>query len=169
MVKIDQYDDYDEYEYLYDDEPIRKKAHLSKESSNHGKKKRKNFKRGAKQELWDEYVENAESEEDFGKEIMKDIQKETKSKEIKAPSPKKDKPSSARDVKGVQIIYSGVTNILRIESMYNGHKTFGIKFMFKSKDNSAYRIIWFNQNEQERDEVFAKEYRFWNDFRNSKN
>ena len=163
MIDLEEY--YDEYEYLYDEEPVRKKAKAPKESDGGSKKKKKNFKRGTKQELWDEYLENSE-EEDFGKEIMKDIKKEekkvTEKKEVKKEEKKKsfDGPNS-RMVKGVQINYDGVISLTRIENLYNGKKTFGIKYNFKSKDNGAFKVIWFSQNEFERDQVYAQEMKFW--------
>ena len=160
MIDLEKY--YDEYEYLYDEEPVRRKPKASKESEGSSKKKKKNFKRGGKQELWDEYLDN--SEEDFGKEIMKDIYKE---KAVQKALEKKEEKKKSFDgpnthlIRGVQINYDNVISIARVENMYNGNKTFGIKFIFKSKDNGAFRIIWFGQDENQRNELFAQETKFW--------
>ena len=164
MIDLEKY--YDEYEYLYDEEPVRRKPKASKESEGSSKKKKKNFKRGGKQELWDEYLDN--SEEDFGKEIMKDIYKEKAAqKALEKKEEKKEEKKKSFDgpnthlIRGVQINYDNVISIARVENMYNGNKTFGIKFIFKSKDNGAFRIIWFGQDETQRNELFAQETKFW--------
>jgi len=147
---LEQY--YDEYEDLYDDKPVKRTKFKSQEGNFSKKKKAKNFKKPSKskQELWDEYEEN---EEDFGKELMKEIKKEEK--------PKPVEKSSVRIIRGNSIDYKNVASIEQIEKMYNGNKTFGIKYSFRNKDNGAFKIVWFSQNQEECVRVFTREFKIW--------
>lgn len=169
MIDWEQYED--EYEDWYD-QPQGKKITKMKKSNEDVKKKEKKTRRVTKQDLWDEYLEN-EQEEDFGKNMMKEIKKTSPSIE----KPKYDKPKTQNQsqtqekkftprgvnvhtIKNVQIDFDGVADIQKIESVYNNKNTYGIKFIFKSKNNT-FRVIWFNQNMRERDSVYNTEFAYW--------
>lgn len=162
-------DDYeDEYEYLYDEE-FNKKRHrpaknLDGSEGIKSKKKKKDYKLGSKQELWDRYSE--ENTEDFEKEIVKEVKKEEKRKVYI----NNKKVSHVRNFRGVSINLDNVLSITKIENTYNNVKTFGIKFVFKQKEEDKfYRIIWFNQNEKACDEVLSRERKIWEDINNCSN
>lgn len=168
MIDWEKYEE--EYEELYD-QPQTKKIVKMKKSHEEGRKKEKKVRHVTKQDLWDEYLEN-EQEEDFGKTMMKEIKKPLPTND----KPKTDKPKTqeksftprgvnVHTIKNVQIDFDGVADIQKIESIYNNKETYGIKFIFKSKNNT-YRVIWFNQNNRERDSVYNSEFAFWKSLEN---
>lgn len=166
MIDWENYED--EYEDWYD-QPQTKKVTKMKKGNDDIKKKEKKTRHVTKQDLWDEFLEN--EEEDFGETMMKEIKK-TASENNK---PKFDKPKvqpqnqekkftprgvNVHTIKNVQIDFDGVADIQKIESVYNNKNTYGIKFVFKSKNNT-FRTIWFNQNIRERDSVYNTEFAYW--------
>ena len=67
---------------------------------------------------------------------------------------------NTREIKTIKIDMDGVESIEQIENIKDGRKTYGIRFNFKG-NKGLFRIIWFNQNQYERDKVYATEYAFW--------
>lgn len=65
-----------------------------------------------------------------------------------------------RTIKGNSIDLNKVFDIEKIEREHNNKITYGIKFIFKGK-NKYYRIVWFNENKQQRDRTYEQEYNIW--------
>lgn len=192
----------DELDYLYEDRKPKKKTKIRDEfTDNSEKKKKKSFKNKAvsKVDLWDEYLEEKETEDfsslitikpkkpSFDRKNDKKVddrqQKGQKNderikpfvkKEAKEPQKATEKPiekkkiamgPNTHTIKGSEIDFDGVVDIQKVQNSYNGKETFGIKFMFKSK-NGAFRVVWFNQNSRERDSVYNTEFAFWKKLKN---
>jgi len=171
MIDWEKYED--EYEDLYD-QPRYKKITKQKRNESEGKKKEKRLRHQSKQDLWEEFLE--QDTENFEDSMMKEV------KQIKKTPPQKNsyqekKPvyetlkqqnmqimshneGFVRTIKNVQIDFKGVLEMQKVQNNHNGNETYGIKFLFKSKNNT-FRIIWFNQNVRERDAVFNTEFGFW--------
>lgn len=66
-------------------------------------------------------------------------------------------------IKGNQINFDRVIDVVKVESDHEGKRTFGIKFIFRgsSEKRELARIAWFNINQKERDRVFIIETNFW--------
>lgn len=169
MIDLEKY--YDEYED-WDNQPQIKKITKTKKSHDDFKKKEKKVRHVTKRDLWDEYLEN-EQDTDFGESMMREIKKSSAVPEVKVvknETPKKDfvpqekkftpRGINVHTIKNVQIDFDGVLDMQKIQNNHNGKDTYGIKFLFKSK-NSTFKIIWFNQNIRERDAVFNSEFAFW--------
>jgi len=67
---------------------------------------------------------------------------------------------NSHTIKNVIIDFDRVINMEKVSGQHNNIMTYGIKFYFKSKNNTC-RIIWFNRNERERDNTFNTEYGYW--------
>lgn len=66
------------------------------------------------------------------------------------------------NIKGVNINYLEVTSLTTIDKENNGSMTYGIKYVFRVKqERGYYRIIWFNINKDLRDRVYEKEQKFF--------
>jgi len=169
MTTIDWETYEDEYEYMYD-QPQGRKVTKMKSGREDNKKKNKKVRHVPKQELWDEYSE--EDDEDFAKTMFQEVKKSAPEKAAKPvdkpkyqPKPAEQKPQqrsgvNVHTIKNVQIDFDGVKSIEKIQNTYNNKETYGIKFNFKSKNNT-FRVIWFNQNVRERDSVYNTEFAFW--------
>ena len=173
-------EDYEDYDYLYEDEDYgrnkksRKMKSLNKENN---KKEGHQKKHGNKQDMWEKFMRQKE-EEDF-EFILPVVPKKEADKK---PSPfKKDSNRSfekkekffspqtkseitwgpnTHEIKGNKIDFDRIENVEKVENEFNGRRTFGIKFSFSGKKGLS-RTIWFNQNERERDSVYNSEYAFW--------
>lgn len=66
-------------------------------------------------------------------------------------------------IKGNQINFDRVIDVVKVENEHEGKHTFGIKFIFRgsSEKRELARIAWFNINQKERDRVFVAETNFW--------
>ena len=66
-------------------------------------------------------------------------------------------------IKGNQINFDRVIDVVKVENEHEGKRTFGIKFIFRgsSEKRELARIAWFNINQKERDRVFVAETNFW--------
>lgn len=66
-------------------------------------------------------------------------------------------------IKGNQINFDRVIDVVKVENEHEGKHTFGIKFVFRgsSEKRELARIAWFNINQKERDRVFVAETNFW--------
>lgn len=171
----------DEYEYLYDEEytgrqACRKMKSLKVKESPVSKKGHQK-KHGAKQEMWDEFLQEREEEKIVF--IPPKPKKENKNyvnfseKKDKKPFKKEEKSTqqttekkeftwgpNTREIKGNKIDFDRVDKIEKIENDFNGKKTFGIKFSFSGKKGLS-KTVWFNQNVRERDSIYNTEYAFW--------
>lgn len=67
---------------------------------------------------------------------------------------------NTHEIRNVKIDFDRVDDILKINSEHNGHMTYGIKFLF-SGNKGLNRVIWFNQNQKDRDTCYNTEYKFW--------
>ena len=66
------------------------------------------------------------------------------------------------NIKGVNINYLEVTSLTTIDKENSGAMTYGIKYVFRVKqERGYYRIIWFNVNKDLRDRVYEKEQKFF--------
>lgn len=63
-------------------------------------------------------------------------------------------------IRGYTIDFDRVDGLEKVSGEYNGHMTYGIKFLFSGK-KGLYRTVWFNQNQGERDGAYEKESDFW--------
>lgn len=171
MIDWEKYED--EYEDLYD-QPRCKKITKQKRNESEGKKKEKRPRHQSKQDLWEEFLE--QDTENFENSMMKEV-KQIKKTTFQKNSYQEEKPTYGapkqqnvqnvprneefvRTIKNVQIDFNGVLEMQKVQNNHNGNETYGIKFLFKSKNNT-FRIIWFNQNVRERDAVFNTEFGFW--------
>jgi hypothetical protein len=171
MIDWEKYED--EYEDLYD-QPRCKKITKQKRNESEGKKKEKRPRHQSKQDLWEEFLE--QDTENFENSMMKEV-KQIKKTTLQKNSYQEEKPAYeapkqqnmqnvsrseefVRTIKNVQIDFKGVLEMQKVQNNHNGNETYGIKFLFKSKNNT-FRIIWFNQNIRERDAVFNTEFGFW--------
>lgn len=66
---------------------------------------------------------------------------------------------NTKTIRGVQIDLDRVDKIETIESEHNNRMTFGIKFTFTGNKGLG-RIVWFNNNQRERDSSYSEIYRF---------
>ena len=73
-----------------------------------------------------------------------------------------DASKYTHNIKGVDINYLEVTSLTTIGKESNGSMTYGIKYVFRVKqERGYYRIIWFNTNKDLRDRVYEKEQKFF--------
>lgn len=73
-----------------------------------------------------------------------------------------DAAKYTHNIKGVDINYLEVTSLSTIDKESNGSMTYGIKYVFRVKqERGYYRIIWFNVNKDLRDRVYEKEQKFF--------
>ena len=73
-----------------------------------------------------------------------------------------DSSKYTHNIKGVDINYLEVTSLTTIDKESNGSMTYGIKYVFRVKqERGYYRIIWFNVNKDLRDRVYEKEQKFF--------
>lgn len=170
MIDWEKYED--EYEDLYD-QPRCKKITKQRRNDSEEKKKEKKVRHQSKQDLWDEFLD--QDTEDFENSMMKEVGRlkkpvsrensnQEKNRSYGVQAPQKDKNTIVNKdfthvIKNVEIDFKGVLEMQKVQNNYNGKETYGIKFLFKSKNNT-YRIIWFNQNVRERDAVFNTEFGF---------
>lgn len=84
---------------------------------------------------------------------------EPKEEPVKTSSPASGS-KRIRVIKGNSIDLNKVFDIEKIEREHNGKTTYGIKFIFKGK-NKYYRIVWFNENERQRDKTYEQEVNIW--------
>lgn len=117
------------------------------------------------------YTKNAQPQRNFVPPINHMVVEEGPNK---VPYPNSNKPyvkhehvfgPNTHTIKGVKIDMDGVKGIERFERPYEGKTSYGIKFIFKGFKES-YRIIWFKNNELERDRVYANELSFWTKLQN---
>lgn len=170
MIDWETYED--EYEDLYD-QPRCKKITKQRRNESEEKKKEKKARHQSRQDLWDEFLD--QDAEDFESSMMKEVKQlkkpvpqensyQEKNRSYGAQKSQNDKNGTVNadfthTIKNVQIDFKGVLEMQKVQNNYNGKETYGIKFLFKSKNNT-YRIIWFNQNVRERDAVFNTEFGF---------
>ena len=182
MVEIDWENYEDEYEYLYDQPQGHKITKMKNGREDGKKKKEKKSRRISKQEMYDDFSE--EDNEDFTQNLFLEIKKENERQEPSRPTNFKNKNepehneekkpprdfsgANVHTIKNVQINFDGVADMQKIQNTYNNKDTYGIKFLFKSKNNT-FRIIWFNQNIRERDSVYNTEFAFWKKIESQKN
>lgn len=171
MIDLEKY--YDEYED-WDNQPQIKKITKTKKNHDDFKKKEKKVRHQSKQDLWDEFLD--QDTEDFESTMMKEVKQLKKSVPQENSQQEKNRSYGTQNsqkskngivnadfthvIKNVQIDFSGVLDMQKIQNNHNGKDTYGIKFLFKSKNNT-FKIIWFNQNIRERDAVFNSEFAFW--------
>lgn len=171
MIDLEKY--YDEYED-WDNQPQIKKITKTKKNHDDFKKKEKKVRHQSKQDLWDEFLDH--DTEDFESSMMKEVKQLKKSVPQENSQQEKNRSYGTQNsqnnkndivnssfthiIKNVRIDFSGVLDMQKIQNNYNGKDTYGIKFLFKSKNNT-FKIIWFNQNIRERDAVFNSEFAFW--------
>lgn len=74
-------------------------------------------------------------------------------------------PETTKNVKGVDIDFSGVVAMDKEESDAKGYKTYGIRFTFKGS-KGLYRIVWFNKNQFLRDKIFDEKKAYWDSLQN---
>ena len=73
-----------------------------------------------------------------------------------------DASKYTHNIKGVDINYLEVTSLTTIGKESNGSMTYGIKYVFRVKqERGYYRIIWVNTNKDLRDRVYEKEQKFF--------
>ena len=188
-----KFDDYDEYEEMYDDLLEEKRnSKLHAKGGKKGKTKGKGHQsvHNKKAEMHQEFLDSFEENwEDFPKFIQPKPLEENKRNDKPKYQQKTDqnicqfpkkvpgtfqenKPAPAfgvnsHEVKGNMIDFDRVENIEKIENTYNGRQTYGIKFLFTGK-KGLFKTIWFNQNARERDSVFNREFGFWKNLQNKK-
>lgn len=75
-------------------------------------------------------------------------------------------PETTKNIKGVDIDFSGVVAMAKEESDAKGYKTYGIRFTFKGS-KGLYRIVWFNKNLYLRDKVYDEKKAYWESLQNS--
>lgn len=84
------------------------------------------------------------------------------SQEVTLASLNLDASKYTHNIKGVDINYLEVTSLTTIDKESNGSMTYGIKYVFRVKqERGYYRIIWFNVNKDLRDRVYEKEQKFF--------
>lgn len=164
MIDLEEYER--EYEELYN-QPSVQKIKKNKSQVDAPKKKNKREQHISRADMWDEFLKNEESDDNisniFKSEIPAKIEKKKDSKNFTEKKPFNFTGEHVHLIKNVQINFDGVADIQKIQNTHNNVETYGIKFIFKSKNNT-YRIIWFNQNEKERDDVFKSEFDYWRSF-----
>lgn len=84
---------------------------------------------------------------------------------VSSPPPQRQTPNfnfgpHTQSVNGTPIDFDRLTKISKVDSFYNGTTTYGIRFDFKGS-KGLYRTVWFNRNQQLRDDTFASNYSFW--------
>lgn len=98
-------------------------------------------------------------------EVDAKLPKAPPSVEIPQPQPTKPTPNfnfgpNTQDVNGTPIDFDRLANMSTVESFHNGATTYGIRFDFKGS-KGLYRTVWFNRNQELRDQVFRDKYSFW--------
>lgn len=87
--------------------------------------------------------------------------------ERKPSEPKKfvANPETTKNIKGVDIDFSGVVAMAKEDSEAKGYKTYGIRFTFKGS-KGLYRIVWFNKNLYLRDKIYDEKKAYWESLQN---
>lgn len=172
MGKYNNYYSEDEYESWYDDGS---RHHRSNKSSKKKKsfKGRKNLSEG---EYWSEFLSQQSSsqntfdkENDYSQYTTMASVSENKQQRQHASSTRKphQNPAAASTqsehnitIQNVVIDFDRLANIEPVETEYEGKKTYGIKFVFAGR-KQLFRIIWFNINKKERDQLYEEKYAYW--------
>lgn len=174
MGKYNNYYSEDEYESWYDDGS---RHHRFNKSS----KKKKNFK-GRKNlsegEYWSEFLSQQSSSQDtFDKEndysqyitmasVSENKQQQQRQHTSSARKPHQNPAAASTQskhnitIQNVVIDFDRLANIEPVETEYEGKKTYGIKFVFAGR-KQLFRIIWFNINKKERDQLYEEKYAYW--------
>lgn len=75
-------------------------------------------------------------------------------------------PETTKNIKGVDIDFSGVVAMAKEDSEAKGYKTYGIRFTFKGS-KGLYRIVWFNKNLYLRDKLYDENKAYWESLQNN--
>ena len=174
---------YDYYEDYYEDEGGFIK--------NRNSKQKKKFKgkghqsRRGDSERWNEIIEEnddyspyANEKEEFPNNVYvryhnnaptpaKPYNHNDKPRYQKPSEPKKfvANPETTKNIKGVDIDFSGVVAMAKEDSEAKGYKTYGIRFTFKGS-KGLYRIVWFNKNLYLRDKIYDEKKAYWESLQN---
>ena len=105
-------------------------------------------------------VDDLSSDDDFDFDSLFGYTDEEPKEELVKTSPSVSGSKRIRVIKGNSIDLNKVFDIEKIEREHNGKTTYGIKFIFKGK-NKYYRIVWFNENDRQRDKTYEQEVKIW--------
>ena len=169
---------YDYYEDYYSDE-----GGFIKNRNRHKKKKFKgkgHQSRKSESERWREIIDASDDYSSYADEKIeftnnayikyrnneetptKSYDHSNKSYNQRPSEPKKfvANPETTKNIKGVDIDFSGVVAMAKEDSDAKGYKTYGIRFTFKGS-KGLYRIVWFNKNLYLRDKIFDEKKAYW--------
>ena len=167
---------YDYYEDYYGDEGgfVKNRNHKQKKKF----KGKGHQSRKSESERWSEIIEASDDYSfysDEGAEFSNNAYAKhrnnadapTKSYSQKPSEPKKfvANPDTTKNIKGVDIDFSGVVAMTKEDSDAKGYKTYGIRFTFKGS-KGLYRIVWFNKNLYLRDKIFEEKKAYWESLQN---
>ena len=170
--------DYDYYEDYYDDEGgfVKNRNHKQKKKfrgKGHQSRKSESERWNEIIEANDEWSSYADERTEFSNNYhtkyhnntntpAKSYNQNSKPYDQKPSEPKKfvANPETTKNIKGVDIDFSGVVAMAKEDSDAKGYKTYGIRFTFKGS-RGLYRIVWFNKNLYLRDKVYDEKKAYW--------
>lgn len=172
---MNNYNYYEEYYDSYGEEGgfVKNRSHKEKKKF----KGKGHQSRKSESERWAEIIEANETTDMYTPEYgndksfehnaylkyqKKDGQEPKKNYAQKPSEPKKfvANPETTKNIKGVDIDFSGVVAMAKEDSDAKGYKTFGIRFTFKGS-KGLYRVVWFNKNAYLRDKIFDEKKAYW--------
>lgn len=182
---MNNYDYYDEYYDSYENEGgfIKNRNHKEKKKF----KGKGHQSRKSESERWAEIIDASDNYSSYQEEKKgyennaytkyqrkdntdqgKSYSQDEKTYDRKPFEPKKfvANPETTKNIKGVDIDFSGVVSMTKEDSDAKGYKTYGIRFTFKGS-KGLFRIVWFNKNQYLRDKIFEEKKAYWDSLQNS--
>ena len=164
---------YDYYEDYYGDEGgfVKNRNHKQKKKfkgKGHQSRKSESERWSEIIEANDEYLSYADTKYRNSVDApTKSYGQNNKSYDQRPSEPKKfvANPDTTKNIKGVDIDFSGVVAMAKEDSDAKGYKTYGIRFTFKGS-KGLYRIVWFNKNLYLRDKIYDEKKAYWESLQN---
>lgn len=181
--EIEKMSNYDYYEDYYGDEGgfVKNRNHKQKKKfkgKGHQSRKSESERWSEIIEANDEYFSYADEKAEFSNNAYtkyrnsadaptKSYGQNNKSYDQRPSEPKKfvANPDTTKNIKGVDIDFSGVVAMAKEDSDAKGYKTYGIRFTFKGS-KGLYRIVWFNKNLYLRDKIYDEKKAYWESLQN---